>query len=67
MAILETKADQLMAVIDRNKSLTSKQAAKELGVTEDYVRRLAETLQKNGLIDLKASAFTLTLLAKQGS
>jgi predicted ArsR family transcriptional regulator len=65
MTIIETKADGLMAVIDKRKSVTVKDAAADLGVTEDYVRRLAVVLQKNKLIELEASMFTLTLLSKQ--
>jgi len=63
MAIIETKADQLMAAIDKHKSITTAEAAKELSLTEPYVRRLATVLQKNKLIDLKANAFTVTMIA----
>lgn len=65
MAIIETKVDLLMGLIDKHKSLSTKQAAKELEVDEPYVRRLAIVMQKNKLIDIKASAFTMMLLAKQ--
>ena len=63
MAIIETKADQLMAVIDKQQTITAKAAAKEMGVTEDYIRRIAEVLQRNKLINLKVTAFSLTMIA----
>lgn len=65
MAIIETKVDLLMELIDKHKSLSTKQAAKELEVDEPYVRRLAIVMQKNKLINIKASAFTMMLQAKQ--
>lgn len=61
MAITETKADALVALVDKQGTITSKQAAKELGVTEAYVRRLADTLQKNGLLNINANAFRMEL------
>lgn len=64
MAIIETKADQLMALIDNQRTLSAKNAAKEMGVTEEYIRRVAEVLQRNKLIDLKVTAFSFTIMAK---
>ena len=46
-------------VSDKHKTLNAKQAASELGVTDEYVRRLATVLHKNKLIDLKASLQSL--------
>ena len=63
MAIIETKADQLIALLDRKKSVTAKEAATELEVTEGYVRKLASVLNKNELLDIKAGAFSVTLKA----
>lgn len=65
MAIIETKADQLIAIIDQQKTLTAKEAAKTMNVTEDYVRRIAEILQRNKLINLKVNAFSMTMMQKQ--
>ena len=64
MAIIETKADQLMQLIDRQRSITAKVAAKEMGVTEEYIRKVADVLQRNNLIELKVTAFSLTMMAK---
>jgi hypothetical protein len=64
MAIIETKADQLMALIDRQRIISEKVASKTLGVSDDYVRRIAEVLHRNNLIELKVNAFSLTMIAK---
>lgn len=64
MAIIETKADQLMALIDKQQSINAKTAAKEMGVTEEYVRKIADVLQRNDLIDLNVTAFSLTMIAR---
>ena len=61
MAIIETKADALVALVDKEGTISSRQAAKTLGVTDEYIKRLADTLQKNGLLAIKANAFTLEL------
>lgn len=64
MAIVETKADQLIALIDRKKEITTTDAAKELNASEEYVRRVAKVLHKNNLLELKPSAFKLTMSVK---
>lgn len=63
MAVIETKADQLIALLDHRKTITAKEAATELGVTEGYVRTLANVLHKNKLLGISAGAFSLTLKA----
>ncbi len=67
MAIIETKADELMALIDEKKNISTKDAANELGVDEKYVRKLAYILQKNKLIDLKASSFAVNMIDRRQS
>ncbi len=63
MAIIETKADQLIALLDKKKIITSKEAATEMQVTEGYIRKLANVLNKNELLEIKAGAFNVTLKA----
>lgn len=65
MSIIETKADRIMALIDQQRTVTAKAAAKELGVTEDYVRQIAEVLQRNELIELKVSPFSFTMMVHE--
>ena len=54
MAIIETKADQLIALLDKKKIITSKEAATEMQVTEGYIRKLANVLNKNELLEINA-------------
>ena len=65
MGVIETKADLLMALIYDRKTITTKEAATELQLDEAYIRRVAYVLEKNGLISLKATSFSLTLLAPE--
>ena len=61
MTIIETKADQLMELVDQQKIITAKAAAKTLGVNEDYIRKIAEVLHREQLIDLDITAFSFTM------
>jgi transcription initiation factor IIE alpha subunit len=61
MAIIETKADEFMNLIYEKKQMTSKEAAKHLGIDEEYVRKLAYLFQKRKIIDLKTSLMSLTI------
>ena len=63
MAIIETKADELMDVIYKRKSITTKAAAKLMNVDETYVRRLAYVMQKHELINLSATSLSLTMIS----
>lgn len=65
MTIIETKADRLLALVDEKKSISAKEAAIELQVTEEYIKKLSIVLQKNKLLNLKAGTFTLTLTTNQ--
>ncbi len=64
MAIIETKVDELLALVDDKGSISTVDAAKELGVDEKYVRKIAYVLQKHKLIDLKASTFRVVLISR---
>lgn len=66
MAIIETKADKLMELVDQEKELTVKQAAEQLQLPQDYVKRIVEPLQREGLIQVQATAFTMTLRSMTG-
>lgn len=66
MAVIETKADKVMELVDQEKEITVKQAAQRLELPEEYVKRLVEPLQRDGLIGVKASAFSMTLRSMTG-
>ncbi len=65
MAVIETKADELMGLLKEKGRISSKDAAKAIGVEEPYVRKLALILHKRDLIDINATAFMLWLVAKE--
>ena len=62
MAVIETKADEFMNLMYVRKELTSKDVAKELGVDEEYVRKLAYLFQKRKMVDLKTSMTSLKIM-----
>ena len=62
MAIVETKVDEFMNLVYDRKQITTKEAAKLLGVEEHYVRKLAYLFQKRKIIDLKTSLTRLTII-----
>lgn len=64
MTIIETKADALMNLVRKEKSIKAKKAAEKLDVEKAYVRKLAYVLHKRGMLDLKTNYLTLTLIDK---
>ena len=63
MTVIETKADELMVLIDEKHKLTTKEASTIMNVPEAYIRKLAIALERNKLIALDASAFSLTMVS----
>jgi len=54
-----------MDLVRGKKKVSSTDAAKEIGVEESYVRKLALVLHKRDLIDINATAFALWLISKE--
>ncbi len=65
MAIIETKADELMSLVSERKKISSTDAAKDLGAEEPYIRKLALILHKRNMVDIDATPFLLWIIAKE--
>ena len=65
MSVIETKADELISLVRKKGQVSAKEAAKAINVSEAYVHKLAYVFQKRKLVDLKASAFSLAIIARK--
>ncbi len=65
MKLIETGVDRLVKLISQRKSITAKDAAKELGVSLKNIREWAEFLEEEGIINLESGLTSETLVEKK--
>lgn len=58
---LWTKSDELFDLIKQEETITVSDAAKKLEVNENFVRKVAGVLEKNGLVELEVSSVRILI------
>ncbi len=63
--MIETEADKLLSLVNNQKEITAKEAARQLDMKERQIEEWADFLERRGVLNLRSNIFSLKLISKK--